>query len=286
MNKKFVIGAAATLIIIIGIVIYLALTLSTISPGYVGVVYDRKGGLEEETLKPGWHHVSATKKVTQYPVSTETVHYENGKAFRIATKDGKVVTAELMYSYHMDEKRMPQVFAKFRGRSDDDIEGTYMKDRLSAMIQSITSNYGVLEVYGDKRGEINSKVFDAFKADLDKVGIEVETFNFSKIEPDEGSLKAIQSLVDSQLKLSQMKIEKEQAEVSAEKLRVEAKGKADAQVIQATGQATANAKLQQSLTPELIQYEMAQRWNGAYPMVTGGNTITQLPTLPASAAKK
>lgn len=282
----FILGAGVVGVGIIGFLVYLALTLTTISPGYVGVIYDRSGGLEQETLKPGWHFVSPTKKVTEYPVSTETVRYEGDEAFRISTRDGKVVTAELMYSYHMDEKHIPELFSKFRGRSDDDIEATYMKDRLSAMVQDITSEYGVLEVYGDKRGEINQKVFDAFKKDLATVGIVVETFNFSKIEPDSESLKAIQSLVDSQLKLNQLKIEKEQAEVIAEKQRVEAKGNADAEVIKATGTAQANAKLQQSLTPELIQYEMAKRWNGQYPQVVGGNTITQLPALPAAAEKK
>ncbi|ATO48599.1 prohibitin family protein [Brevibacillus laterosporus] len=278
----FVLGGSLVGTLIIGVLIYLALTLTIISPGYVGVVYDRSGGLEEETLKPGWHTVYPTQKVTEYPISTETVHYKGESAFRIATKDGKVVTAELMYSYHMDEKRIPHLFAKFRGRSDDDIEATYMKDRLSATIQTITSNYGVLEVYGDKRGEINVKVMEAFKKDLDSVGIVIETFNFSKIEPDGESLKAIQSLVDSQLKLEQLKIEKAQAEVTAEKQLVEAQGNAEAKIAEAQGTAQANAKLQQSITQHLIDYEMAKRWDGKYPQVMGGNTITQLPALPTA----
>lgn len=267
-------GAAIVGVLLVGVIVYLALCLTAISPGYVGVVYDRSGGLEKETLKPGWHLVGITKKVTEYPISTETVHYEGDNAFSIATKDGKVVKAELMYSYHMDEKRIPEVFAKFRGRSDNEIEASYMKDRLSAMIQTITSNYGVLEVYGDKRGEINQKVFDSFKKDLDAVGIEIETFNFSKIEPDADSLKAIQSLVDSQLKLEQLKIEKEQAQVTADKQLVEAEGKAKAAVAEAEGQAKANAAIQKSITPELLKkMEMEARLKWGWVTIQGAQAV-------------
>ncbi|MEK5060954.1 MULTISPECIES: prohibitin family protein [unclassified Paenibacillus] len=274
-NRGLFIGGATVVgLAVIGTLIYLLLCLTTIAPGYVGVVYDRSGGLEKETLPPGWHLVSPTKKVTEYPISTETVHYEGDKAFSIATKDGKVVKAELMYSYHMDEKRIPDVFAKFRGRTDSEIESTYMKDRLSAMIQEITSNYGVLEVYGDKRGEINNKVFESFRKDLDAVGIEIETFNFSKIEPDAESLKAIQSLVDSQLKLEQLRIEKDQAQVTAEKQLVVANGNANAKIAEAQGEAKANAALQQSITPELLKkMEMEARLKWGWVTIQGAQAV-------------
>lgn len=274
-NRGLFIGGATVVgLAVVGTLIYLLLCLTTIAPGYVGVVYDRSGGLEKETLPPGWHLVSPTKKVTEYPISTETVHYEGDKAFSIATKDGKVVKAELMYSYHMDEKRIPDVFAKFRGRTDSEIESTYMKDRLSAMIQEITSNYGVLEVYGDKRGEINNKVFESFRKDLDAVGIEIETFNFSKIEPDAESLKAIQSLVDSQLKLEQLRIEKDQAQVTAEKQLVVANGNANAKIAEAQGEAKANAALQQSITPELLKkMEMEARLKWGWVTIQGAQAV-------------
>lgn len=274
---NFKVGASIVGFAVFGYLVYLLLCLTVISPGYVGVVYDRTGGLEKETLKPGWHIVSPMKKVTKYPVSTETVHYDGKQAFSIATKDGKVVTAELMYSFHMNDDKIPALFAKFRGRSASDIETTFIKDRLTATVQTITSNYGVLEVYGDKRGEINNKVFLAFKEDLAEVGIVIETFNFSKIEPDAETRIAIQSLVDSQLRLETMRIEKEQAMVEADRKREVAKGEADARVIEATGQAEANQKLQLSLTPELIEYESIKKWNGQYPQVVGGNQMIQLP---------
>jgi regulator of protease activity HflC (stomatin/prohibitin superfamily) len=48
---------------------------------------------------------------------------------------------------------------------------------------------------------------------------------------------------------------------------IDAKGKSDARIIEAEGQAKANEKLQQSITSELIEYEKAKKWSGDLPKV-------------------
>lgn len=277
--SKFAIGGTLVGCSILGILIWLMLCTVSIEPGYVGMVFSRTEGVKQETLPPGWHVVGVTDRVTDYPVSTETVKYEGSNATKIATKDGKTVEAEMMYSYKFDHNRIATIFEKFRGRSNGDIQEHYMKDRLTAMVQTVTSHYGVLEIYGDKRSELNDAVFTAFKKDLEQVGIIVETFNFSKIDPDPDTKKAIQAMVDAQLKLNQLKVELDQAKVIADKAREEAKGRADSQVIEAKGQASANDLLQLSITPELIQYETAKKWDGKLSLVAGGsaNQIIQVP---------
>ena len=72
--------------------------------------------------------------------------------------------------------------------------------------------------------------------------------------------------------MEQAKIEKEKAEVDAEKARVSAKGKADAEIIQAEGTATANAKLQESLTPLIVEQRKIEKWNGTLPNIVAGNS--------------
>jgi regulator of protease activity HflC (stomatin/prohibitin superfamily) len=128
-----------------------------------------------------------------------------------------------------------------------------------------------MELVGDKRPEINQKIFEAFRNDLEEYGIVIETFNLSDVVPDEATATAIQNVVNAQNALLQSKIEKEQAEVEAEKARVAAKGKADAALIEAEGQAQANAKLQQSLTANVLQQRAIEKWNGELPKIGGGS---------------
>ena len=50
---------------------------------------------------------------------------------------------------------------------------------------------------------------------------------------------------------------------------------------EAQAQAEANRLLAESVTPTLVQYEMAKKWNGQMPQVSGGATpLIQMPSVP------
>ena len=65
----------------------------------------------------------------------------------------------------------------------------------------------------------------------------------------------------------------QQTTIEAQSVVAAAVGAAKAEVTQAQADATANALRRQSLTPELIQWLMVNKWNGQLPQVTG-NTST------------
>ena len=257
------------------------LCVTRIGPGYAGVVYNMDGGIEDETLGQGFHMVAPWKHVSEYPISTETVYYtknsvdgddkdkKTDKSVNVNTKDGKQVNVSVTYAYHMDPEKLPTVFAKFRGQDIKSIESGYMKNAMYEALNNITSQYSLMELVGDKRPEINQKIFEAFRAELEECGIVIETFNLSDVVPDEATATAIQNVVNAQNALQQAKIEKQQAEVEAEKARVAAKGKADAALIEAEGQAQANAKLQQSLTPGVLKQRAIEKWNGELSKISG-----------------
>jgi hypothetical protein len=66
-------------------------------------------------------------------------------------------------------------------------------------------------------------------------------------------------------------IEKAEAEGRAESMRKIADAEAYSITKKVEAQYTANKKLAESLTPELIRYIMATGWNGVLPKVTGEN---------------
>lgn len=278
------IGLAGILAGMIVFAIVMFMCMTRIGPGYAGVIYNMDGGIEDETLGQGFHMVAPWKHVSEYPISTETVYYtknsvdgndddkdkKTDKSVNVNTKDGKQVNVSVTYAYHMDPEKLPTVFAKFRGQDIKSIESGYMKNAMYEALNNVTSQYSLMELVGDKRPEINQKIFEAFKADLEECGIVIETFNLSDVVPDDATATAIQNVVNAQNALMQAKIEKEQAEVEAEKARVTAKGKADAALIEAEGQAQANAKLQESLTPGVLKQRAIEKWNGELSKISGG----------------
>ena len=252
-----------------------------VDPGYAGVIYNMDGGIETETLGQGFHVVAPWKKVIEYPVSTETVYYtksnddgdeKKDNSINVNTKDGKQVNVSVTYAYHMDEVQLPSVFEKFRGQKSEVIEAGYMKNEMYQAINEITSQYSLMELVGDKRPQINEAILNKFRDSLESYGIVIETFNLSDVVPDEQTKEAIQAVVNAQNALEKAKVEKEQAEVDAEKARVAAKGKADAELIEAEGTAAANAKLQESLTPLIVEQRKLDKWDGKLPGIVAGDS--------------
>lgn len=270
---------------IVGIGVSLALTAcvglmctSKIAPGYAGVVYNMDGGIESEVLGQGFHAVAPWKHVVEYPVSTETVYYskthegdkEDDKkdtSINVNTKDGKQVNVSVTYAFHMDAGNLPAVFTKFRGQPTEAIVAGYMKNEMYQAINEVTSQYSLMDLVGDKRPAINEAILSKFRASLEEYGIMVETFNLSDVVPDEATKDAIQKVVNAQNVLEQAKIERQTAEIVAEKKRVEAEGEAKAAIIRADGQAQANAKLQQSLTELIVKQQAIEKWKGDVPQV-------------------
>jgi len=253
-----------------------------ITPGYAGVVYNKMGGLEEETLGQGLKPVLPWKSVTAYPVSTETVYLKKTKdedhSLNVSTSEGKPVNLDVMYSYNMEASKLPHIFTKFKRQTSEQIEATYIKSQLQDAIQLVTSKYGILEVYGEKRGEIQTQVQDNLAKRLKVDGINLEKFTLGEIRPDEGAMKAINTKVDAQQAQETMKVALETAKVEADKKRAEAQGEADKKVIAAQGEAKANKELQQSLSPDIINYEIAKKWDGKQPLVSGGSSIINMPS--------
>ncbi len=277
------VGLVGLAVAILVFIVLSFMCITRIGPGYAGVIYNMDGGIEDETLSQGFHMVAPWKHVSEYPISTETVYYTKNtvdggdddkkvdKSVNVNTKDGKQVNVSVTYAYHMDVEKLPTVYAKFRGQKIEAIQNGYMKNALYEALNNVTSQYSLMELVGDKRPEINQKIFEAFRDDLGEYGIVIETFNLSDVVPDEATANAIQNVVNAQNALEQAKIEKQQAEVEAEKARVAAKGKADAALIEAEGQAKANEKLQQSLTQGVLQQRAIEKWSGELPKIVSGN---------------
>ena len=302
--KKLLVGFIGVLVVLLifgGLTC--ALCLRKVAPGYAGIVYSMNGGLQDNTLSQGWHFIGIGKKLITYPVSTETMYLskdeqESSKgddSFNISTKDGKLVNVDAELSYHYDNERLKHVFSKWRGKSSEEIEATYIRARIKEAANEISSKYPVMEVYGEKRSELNKKVFEQLAAKLEEDGIILETFNFTRIEPDEQTKKAIQEKVDAQQKLEQDKIEAERQEITnqkniaikeaeaeaarieavahAERLKINAEAEAEAIRIKAEAEAKANEALSKSLTGNVLELRKIEAWEngGQVPQVQGGN---------------
>ena len=294
MSKGLLGGISLALILIVGLFCVIT-CVERVPAGYVGVVYNMNGGIEDETLSQGWKLVAPTKKVTMYSIGLEQSYLTsedkgdspNDESFSIPTSDGKTVRVNLEFSYKFDEERVPETFAMFKGKSGEEIKNTFIKPKIVAWTQEVSANHPVTDIFGDKRTTINAELDTYLREKFDQYGIIIDTVNFTDISVDAETAAAIQKKVTAQQELELANIEaqtakiqankeKEVAQIAAEKALIEAQADADVIRIAAEAEAEANREIAASLTPQLIEKIKYEQWNGVMPKVSGGTAIVSI----------
>lgn len=198
------------------------------------------------------------------------------------------------FSYRFDADRVTDTFVRFKGRSGESVKNTFIKPKIMAWTQEVSATYPVTDIFGDKRTQINAELDKYLKEKFEPYGIIIDTVNFTDISVDDETAAAIQKKVTAQQELELANIEaqtakvqaekdkqvalieaeknKETAQIQAEQAKIKAQGEADAKKIAADAEAQANRVVAQSLTPELIEKQKIEKWNGDVPKVQGDST--------------
>lgn len=283
-------GAVTTAIIIAIIAIVLFICAVRIPAGYVGVVYNMNGGISEKTLSQGWHLISPTQDVTTYSIGIEQSYLTSGKdgdskndeSFEVPSNDGKGLTVDMTFTYRYDADKVADTFTRFKGQSGKDVKDIFIKPNIVSWTKEVTAQYSVIDLLGDKRASLNSELTEYMKQKFEPYGIVIESVSLINIDPDDETRSAVQKKVNAQQDLELAKIEQQTANVNAEKEKEVAITKAnqeketaqieaEAKLIEAQAQADANRMIAESLTPELIQQQMYEKWNGQLPTVQAGS---------------
>lgn len=266
--KNKMIGAIISGVVILGVLVGGIMSAHKIKAGYVGVVYSLNGGIKGEVLPQGLHFVNPLSSVREYSVATEQAYLsqdakEGSKgddSFSIPTSDGKTVNVDLEFAYHFDADRLPETFTKFKGQDGKTIEDTFIRGKMKAWTAEVSSTFSVIDIYGEKRAELNAKVLEHTKKNFDEYGIIIDSVNFSRIGLDDATEQAIQNRINKQQELETSKLEAEKAKIDAE-----------AKITQAEAQAKANEILSQSIDESILQSKFIDKWDGKTPLVMGSD---------------
>lgn len=299
---KGIVGGIATGFVIVVLIICGFKCTERIPAGYVGVVYNMNGGIEQDVLRQGWKLVSPTKTITLYSTALEQSYMTkddvgdspNDESFEIPTKEGASLEADVAFSYSFDEARVPEVFTRFRGQDGKEILNSFIKPKMQAWIKEETSAFSMIDIVSKQRGQVNATITKKMKQRFDKYGIVIDNVALADIRPDKDTDKAIKKKIKAQEELETAKVtaetdkvnaerdkavalinaekEKEAASIEAEKAKIKAEGDAEAKRIAAEAEAEANEKIAKSLTPELIEKQKIEKWNGTVPQIQGGST--------------
>lgn len=300
MRKGFV-GSIVTGIIIVICLIVGFSCAKKVPAGYVGIVYSMNGGISDEVLTQGWHIISPTKEVTLYSIGIEQSYLTAGEdgdskgddSFEVPSSDGKGLNVDLTFTYRYDVNQVTDLFTRFKGQSGKEVRDSFIKPNIISWTKEVTAKYPVTDILGDERANLNIAVSEYIRNKFEPYGIIIENVSLIDINADDETRASVQRKVNAQQELELAQIEqktanvqaqkdkevalieaekeKEVAEINAEKAKIKAEGDAEATKIKAEAEAEANAKIAKSLTPELIEKEKIDKWNGSVPVVDGSS---------------
>ena len=300
--SKGKVGAIVTGAVIIIMLVVFFSCMEKVPAGYVGIVYSMNGGISDDVLTQGWHLVSPTKEVTLYSVGIEQSYLTAGEdgdskrddSFEVPSSDGKGLKVDLTFTYRYDADQVAKLFTKFKGQSGKEVRDSFIKPNIISWTKEVTAKYPVTEILGDERANLNIALSEYISAKFEPYGIIIENVSLIDIDADDETRASVQRKVNAQQELELAQIEqktanvqaqkdkevalieaekeKEVAEINAEKARIKAKGDAEATKIKADAEAEANSKISKSLTPELIEKEKIDKWDGTVPFVSGDTT--------------
>lgn len=308
-TKKIIILAVIILAALIG-GIYTIMSLERIEEGYVGVVYTYSEGVQDETLDAGMHFVGPFAKVKEFPISQQQLVLSNNPEdynekehpdWSVdAPANGGMVTLNVTVNYNFMPDRVVELYKKFKGMDGETIVESRVQNSIIAYIKEVTPKYSVMDIYSDKKAEVSTDITEYLNSKLGKeyginissalvIDVQLNDTLKAKIQAkEEAKQDAEKAELDRQTAEAQAEVTKVNAETTAEiqrieteataeQTRIKAQASADATRIKAEAEAEANKKIAESLTPELIEMQKYEKWNGQLPTVQGsGSTIVDI----------
>ena len=257
--------------------ILLPSAMTYINPGHVGIVIHRLGGgVDPKPLTPGLKiRNPMTTEIEEYPTYMQTLALTKGTAdgssndeINVNSVEGQPLSLDVSMSFELDPLKVPLLYQTFR-TDIDVIQHSYVKQAIRQALQEVVGLEPIADVIGPKKAEVVNRTQQLLEKRLSPYGIMVKQFTISELRPPETVIAAIntKNVMQQEALTAQNELQKNQFQAQGDSIK--AAGRAKAILAEAEAQAKANELLSRSLTPSLVQYEMAKRWDGKMPQVSG-----------------
>ena len=283
--KRIGIIVAVIIIALIGGTITIK-SLERVGQGEVGVVYSMKGGVQDETLKPGWHFISPFDKMSTYPVSQQQLVLSNNAAdfneeelkqdtHVDAPADGGMVKLNMSVNYNFIPDRVTSLYERFNGMDGDQIVESKIKNSILAYIKEVTPQFSVMDIYSDKRSEVGNAITEYLNSKLnEEYGIEISSALIIDVQLDEELQAKVQQKEQAKQDAEKAELDKQTAIAQGDAKKAEAEANAQVTITNAQAEAESNRLKSESITDELIKMTEAEaRLKHGWVTVQGADAV-------------
>jgi len=274
---------------LIFVVVTIFSSYHSLSYGHVGLVKNLGGRIENSAVGDGkggivwtapWASVESANVQTQSKCADGRDSENNTcrTAYSAASQENTEVSVVGVINFNVDKDHISDLYVKQGANYEEKI----IFPRVAQAMKDEVRKYKTADVIPN-REEIRKNVTTVLKAELEPYSINVSDFLLTNIDfPNPEVKKSFDAKVIQVQNAAAAEQAVHVAEQNAKAQAATAQGKADQTRIEAEGQAAANKLVSQSLTPELIQFQMVQKLSPQIQAVgipSGQGTIFDLGSL-------
>lgn len=271
-SKAKVIGVIVTLfIILILIIAYFPVVI--VGAGQRGVVFNNFSGIENRVLDEGTHFRNPfVESVHIMPIKVQKSDFSENTA----SKDLQQITMDVSVNWQLNPARVNKIYQTIGDK--DTVVATVLNNRVQEAVKANVSQYSAEEVQKN-REKLTGQIETLLSTKVKQYDIIIDSVSITNLNYTTEFNQAIENKQLAQQDAEKASYLKQKAENEAAATIAKANGDASAIKINADAQSYANDKLQQSLTPDLLQKMLIERWSGNYPqyMLGGSVPLLQLP---------
>ncbi|MEB3180757.1 MAG: prohibitin family protein [Nostocaceae cyanobacterium] len=264
-NYRFAFYFAGGIVLLIVLMMFRPFAI--VNAGQRGVVM-RFGKVQDTVLDEGIHPIIPI--VTSVKTLNVRVQKSDLKA-DAASRDLQNLSTELAVNWHIDPAKANRVYQQV-GDEDQIIVGI-ITPAISEVLKAATAKKTAEEII-TQRTDLKQEIDTNIKNRLASYGIIVDDVSLVNFSFSPEFSKAIEA-----------KQVAEQEAKQAEFVALKASKEAQADINRAKGQAEAQRLQRQTLTPQLLQKQAIEKWDGKFPTVmTGNGTLPLINVSPSSVS--
>lgn len=268
--------------------VFLSGCYRTIEPGHAGIKVEQTGGnkgvsqIPIETGRVFYNPVN--EYVLDYPTNVQraiwTESQSEGKKneggglpneeIAFQSSDQLHFTGDVAVAYQLVHEHVPAFYVQFRSDDIDTFTHGFFRDAVRKSIGLAAQHYTQEEINGGKQADLEAEAQASLTKAMESYGVRIIQLAFTSPPRPPATVKtAIEGKIAATQRAEQIENEKRQAVAEGQKT-----------IALADAQAQANARINASITPQLIQWQqtkiLGDKWDGHFSMVQGGQNPLML----------
>ncbi len=238
--------------------------ITFVSANTVGVKYSAFSGTSKETLSEGLHFKTPFDKI--YEIDT-TVQERGVKDVMVQTNDAQFLTMNINVKYQVTTKDAFKVYKGYK--TLDTLNKNIIANYAQQALSEVCTQYNIIDILGDKRNEVIQKSSELLKEKYANEGVTFKSLTVKDMDAGDEIEKAIKDEA----------VAKKEVE-TAEQKKQKAQKEAETKLIEAQGEAEANAAKSTQLTDQILKEKIIEKWDGSYPkVISDGKSMFDISSL-------